>query len=78
MGASFWLRRFALVFAGALMLIAAVQYMNTGDAAFALKHGTIWATASASVFTAARLWQSRRGQHCAICKDTPEMTSRSE
>ncbi len=71
MSTSFWIRRFFTVFAGAFLVIAMAQF---------LRHHTIsyletlfWATLSATIFTVGRIYQSRRGQHCAICKDTPEM-----
>ncbi|HYP09198.1 MAG TPA: hypothetical protein VER03_23440 [Bryobacteraceae bacterium] len=73
MGTGFWVRRFLTVFALAVAVIGGIQYLKTEDASFALQHGLLWGSASAVLFTAARLWQSRRGQHCAICKDTPEM-----
>ncbi len=75
MGRRFWLRRFTQVFAGTFVVIAAVQFLKTGDVYHALQHGVTWAAASATLFISARIWQSRRGQHCAICKDTPEMAA---
>lgn len=73
MSSSFWVRRFLTVFACALVIISAAQFAKTNDVSHALTQGLVWAFASAVLFTAARIWQSRRGQHCAICKDTPEM-----
>jgi hypothetical protein len=58
---------------GAFVIIGAVQLFKSKDILYALTQGAIWSVISASVFTAARFFQSRRGQHCAICKDTPEM-----
>jgi hypothetical protein len=43
------------------------------DLAYSATQGAIWGAIAAVVFTAARIYQSRKGQHCAICKDTPEM-----
>jgi hypothetical protein len=40
---------------------------------YASTQGAIWGSISAAVFTIARIYQSRRKQHCALCKDTPEM-----
>lgn len=72
MGFAFWIRRFFTVYAGAFVIIGAVQLLKAGDLRYASAHAATWAAVSAAVFTAARLWQSRRGQHCAICRDTPE------
>jgi hypothetical protein len=69
----FWVRRFAVVYAVAFVLIAGVQRLKTGNASFAVEHGIFWAAATAGVFTCARLCQARLGSHCAICKDTPEI-----
>lgn len=73
MGAAFWIKRFLTVFVGAVLVIGVAQYLKGNTVAYALTHGAVWGFITASVFTAARYWQSRRGQHCAICKDTPEM-----
>ncbi|MCM2256371.1 MAG: hypothetical protein NDJ94_11950 [Vicinamibacteria bacterium] len=73
MGHVFWIRRFLTVFAGAFVVIAAAQLLKGRAMEDAAWHASLWAAAAAAVFTASRLYQSRRGQHCAICKDTPEM-----
>jgi len=73
MGAVFWIRRFIVVFAGAFLVIAGVQLLKGHTLAYSGTQGAIWAIVSATVFIAARINQSRRGQHCAICRDTPEM-----
>lgn len=73
MGIAFWIRRFLVVFAGAFVAIAAMQLLKGRTAVHAATEGLIWATVSAAVFVAARMLQSRRGRHCALCRDTPEM-----
>ena len=73
MGIAFWIRRFALVFIAACVVIACAQFLKGRTISHSIVQGLIWAAISASVFTAARIYQSRRGQHCAICRDTPEM-----
>ena len=73
MGAAFWVRRFILVWTVAFILIAGAQALKGHDLAYALTQGLLWGTISTGVFIGARLYQSRRGQHCAICQDTPEM-----
>lgn len=73
MGTAFWVRRFLSVFAGAFVVIAAVQLLKGRDVGNATLMALAWAAAAATVFTTSRIYQSRRGQHCAICKDTPEM-----
>ena len=73
MGAAFWIKRFFTVLVVAFIVIAAAQFLKGHAAKYAVAHGAIWGFISAAVFTAARYWQSQRGQHCAICKDTPEL-----
>ena len=73
MGPVFWLRRFLLVFVGAAMVIAVAQVVQGHALADSIAHGLLWALLSTSVFIGARIFQSRRGQHCALCRDTPEM-----
>lgn len=73
LGAAFWIRRFILVWTAAFVLIAGAQALKGHALAYALTQGLLWATISAGIFVGARLYHSRRGRHCAICRDTPEM-----
>jgi hypothetical protein len=73
MGTSFWIRRFLVVLAGAFAVIFAAQLLKGHAPAAAATMAAGWALLAASVFTASRIHQSRRGQHCALCRDTPEM-----
>jgi hypothetical protein len=70
---AFWIRRFFTVFVGAFVIIGAVQMLKGHDLPYSMIQAAIWGVTTATVFTIARLYQSRRDQHCAICKDTPEM-----
>jgi len=76
-GAAFWIRRFFTVLALVGVIVALAQWAKGHTPQYAITQGAIWGCISAAVFTVARIYQSRRKQHCAICKDTPEM-SRSE
>lgn len=77
MGTAFWIRRFLTVLALVGIIVALAQWAKGHTLQYAITQGAIWGCISAAVFTVARIYQSRRKQHCAICKDTPEMT-RSE
>lgn len=69
----FWVKRFLAVLAGAFVIIGGAQLLKGHDAVYSMTQAAIWSTVSALVFTVARFFQARRGQHCAICKDTPQM-----
>lgn len=73
MGIGFWIRRFLTVLAGAFAVICAAQLLKGHGLMYSASQGLFWAIVAAAVFTGSRIYQSRRGQHCAICKDTPEM-----
>ena len=73
MGAAFWIKRFLTVLAGASAIICAAQLIKDHDLTYSATQAAVWATIAAALFTTARIFQSRRGRHCAICKDTPEM-----
>ena len=73
MGVAFWIRRFLHVLALAVAVIAAAQWLKGHDATYSLLQGLTWGATSTLVFIAARVRASRRQQHCALCRDTPEM-----
>lgn len=76
MGIAFWIRRFLLVFVSALVIIAGAQMLKGQTFGYSVTQGLLWAAIVSTIFTGARIYQSRRGQHCAICRDTPEMAQR--
>jgi hypothetical protein len=39
---------------------------------YSVSQGLLWSVIASIIFSAARIYQSRRGHHCAICHDTPE------
>jgi hypothetical protein len=72
MGIAFWIRRFLLVFAGALVIISGAQLAKGHTLEHSLTEGLLWSAVTAAVFVAVRIHKSRKGQHCAICADTPQ------
>jgi hypothetical protein len=75
-GILFWLRRFLLVFFMVFVLIVSAHLLRGHELVFSLSESLLWAIISASVFTASRIHQSRKGHYCSLCKDTPEMRTR--
>ena len=73
MSTGFWIKRFFTVLAGAFAIICIAQLVRGHGLAHALTQAAIWSTLSALIFTVARFFQARGGQHCALCKDMPKM-----
>ncbi|MEO6799978.1 MAG: hypothetical protein ABI178_08575 [Rhodanobacter sp.] len=73
LGTGFWVKRFFIVFVVAFAIIFTARFLKGHAATGSATQAAIWSTASALAFTVARFFQARRGQHRAICKDTPEM-----
>lgn len=73
MSIMFWIKRFLIVFACASSIIFAAQMIKGHRLAYSVMQGVVWGSIAAVIFTGARIFQSRNGQHCAICRDTPEM-----
>lgn len=72
MGAGFWIRRFFVVCAAAFVVIACAQLVQGASVSYSVGHASLWAVASAGVFTATRIYHSRRGRRCALCNDIPQ------
>jgi hypothetical protein len=73
----FWVKRFLVVLGLAFAVICTAQLLKGRGLEYSAAQAAIWSIISAIVFTVARFFQARRGQHCAICKDTPEMQQAS-
>ena len=73
MGTWFWIRLFFTVLALAFVLIAGAHLLRGRSAKYAVGEGIVWSLITASIFISTRLYRSRKGQHCAMCADTPEM-----
>jgi hypothetical protein len=73
MGTAFWIKRFLVVLAGAFAIISLAQAIRGRSFEYAAMQGAIWGVIGATIFTITRFRQARKGQHCALCRDTPEM-----
>jgi len=73
MGTAFWIKRYLVVLAGAFAIICAAQLLKGHDLAYSATQGAIWGVISSAIFLAVRIHKSRKKQHCALCRDTPEM-----
>jgi hypothetical protein len=63
MGAGFWAKRFLVVLLGAFLIIGAAQWLKGNSLQYSVTHGGVWGLVTATVFTVARFFQSRRGEH---------------
>ena len=68
MGTAFWVRRFLFVFGLAFLGIATGQLIQGRTFKYSLTQALFWAAISASIFTGSRIYQSRKGRHCALCQ----------
>jgi hypothetical protein len=73
MSVTFWIRRFSIVLAGSFAIIGGVHWAKGHSFEDSVRFGLAWGVITAAVFVAGRLYSFRRGRHCAICRDTPEM-----
>ena len=71
MGFVFWLRRFVLIFTLVFTVLICVHLLRGHELIFTLKESLLWGIISANIFVVSRIYDSRRGRHCVLCKDTP-------
>lgn len=69
MGLKFWLKRAVLIYLGLFVIFFVVEMIKQHTVAAGLEFSTTWALITTVVFISARLYQSRRGAHCAMCDD---------
>ena len=69
---SFWIKRFLLVLLGAFAFLLGAALLRSRPLHQALTESGAWAVIATSIFIAGRVYHSRRGEHCALCGDTPE------
>lgn len=73
MGLAFWIKRYLTVFAIAATLLTIIAAVFKSEPFMdALMYGLLWGAIAAAVFTASRVYQSRKGQECALCDDIPK------
>ena len=68
---TFWIRRFAVVFAGAFALLFVVNLAKGRSMATAATESALWGAIAAGIFVATRFIRSRRGEACELCGDPP-------
>lgn len=71
MGIAFWIRRFVVVLAITFAIICCAQLLKGHTLEYSLVHAGSWAVIATSIFIAGRYYDSSKGRHCALCKDTP-------
>jgi hypothetical protein len=71
-GYPFWIKRFFVATAAIFAALTAVELLKGHAPEAALTFALTWSVISGAIFTGARIYQSRRGRHCAMCRDTPE------
>jgi hypothetical protein len=69
---SFWIKRFMTVFLGAFAVLLVVGILKGRALATAAPESALWAGIAATIFLSTRIYRSRKGQHCELCRDTPQ------
>jgi hypothetical protein len=69
---TFWIKRFLTVFTGAFVVLLALALLRGRGWERAVGESALWAGIATVLFTATRVYRSRRGEHCELCGDTPE------
>ena len=72
MSTQFWIKRFVLVFLGMMAVLLAVKLFRGSELEEAVRYSASWALIAATVFIGSRVRQSKKGQACALCNDTPD------
>jgi len=78
MGYQFWILRAIKLFVVLLVIFFTVQLLKQNSIEDSIIFAATWSFLSTSVFIGARLFQSRRGIECALCKDTPNSNERAD
>ena len=72
MDRAFWIKRFLFVAFVVFAVLTTVELLKGHELFQALSFALGWGVLASIVFTATRIYRSRKGQHCAVCNDIPE------
>ena len=61
------------VFLGVFAVLLVIGLLKGRALAAAALQSALWAGITTTIFIATRIYRSRRGQHCELCRDTPQM-----
>lgn len=70
---SFWIKRYLTVMLGAFAVLFCVGLLKGRAATTAATESALWAAIAATIFIATRIYRSRKGQHCELCRDTTQI-----
>jgi hypothetical protein len=73
MSLTFWIKRFLIVFSGVFVVLLAISVLRERALERSVGEGALWAGISTAIFIATRVYRLRKGQHCELCGDTPEL-----
>ncbi|WP_416305054.1 hypothetical protein [Neptunicella sp. SCSIO 80796] len=71
MGITFWIKRTLTVFVGVVAVLFIVELLKGHAFADAIEFALLWGLITTAIFTATRLYYSRKGVACALCDDIP-------
>ncbi|MCW5558766.1 MAG: hypothetical protein KIT22_13175 [Verrucomicrobiae bacterium] len=67
------MKRFLTIFGGVFVILLITRLLRGRTLAEAAVYSAIWSAVSTGIFLATQFYRSRKGQHCELCRDTPEM-----
>jgi hypothetical protein len=73
MSLTFWIKRFLIVFSGVFVVLLAISVLRERALERLVGESALWAGISTAIFIATRVYRLRKGQHCELCGDTPEL-----
>jgi len=71
MGYIFWIKRALKIFTSVLIILFIVELFKQHTIEDSIIFATTWSFLTTMVFISTRLYNSRKGIQCLLCKDTP-------
>lgn len=77
MGFKFWFVRALKVFFGVAALLFIVELLKQHSIQESLIFALTWSFITTAIFIGSRLYQSRKGIECGLCKDIPDKSNKN-
>ena len=68
----FWIKRFFAATVLVFVALLVVELLKGHGLEAALTFSLVWSFITSAIYTGARIYRSRKGQSCAVCRDAQE------